>query len=174
MHNVFAVVAGYTFVCVGYVPDGWNISVTHLKLCLATATHNFISIKFNLIQSSSFMLETYIYMYTINYTNGKETCNSLLTSRFHAGHPSIKQNNVSEKLHTSRGRKRDKKTFNHKIVTLMRREKQTNTSIVYVSTQKKGVGKKYLHKSNLDQTICQSIILFVSWTNKKTKTARRA
>ena len=43
---------------------------------------------------------------------------------------------VSEKLHTSRGRRRDKKTANNKIVTLMRREKQTNTSEVYVSTQK--------------------------------------
>ena len=35
---------------------------------------------------------------------------------------------VSEKLHTSRGRRKDKKTANNKIVTLMRREKQTNTT----------------------------------------------
>ena len=41
---------------------------------------------------------------------------------------------VSEKLHTSRGRRRYKKTANNKIVALMRREKQTNTSVVYVST----------------------------------------
>ena len=53
---------------------------------------------------------------------------------FHAGHPSIKK--VSEKLHTLRRRQRDKKTANNKIVTLMGRGKQTNTSVVYVSTQK--------------------------------------
>ena len=51
---------------------------------------------------------------------------------------------VSEKLHTSRGRRTDKKTVNNKIVTLMRREKQTNTSVVYVSTQKQRHKIKYI------------------------------
>ena len=64
-----------------------------------------------------------------------------MTSHFHAGHP------VSENLHTSRGRRRGKKTANNKIVTLMRWEKQTNTSVVYVSTQKQR------HKLNILRTL---------------------
>ena len=47
----------------------------------------------------------------------------------------------------SRGRRRDEKTANHKKVTLMRREKRTNTSIVYVLTQKKR------HKINILRTL---------------------
>ena len=77
-----------------------------------------------------FMLETY--KHANNYKNAKETCKRLMTSRFHA----VKLYIVFEKTAYVAGKTRDKKTVNNKIVTLMRRDKQTNTSVVYVSTQK--------------------------------------
>ena len=98
-------------------------------------------------------------MYKNNYKNAKKTCKRLMTSRFHAGHPSINQYIVSEKLHASLGRWRDKKTANNKIVTLMRREKQTNTSVVYVSTQKQR------HKLNILGTLKLADCMDIKYNN---------
>ena len=91
------------------------------------------------------MLETYIH--ANNYKNAKVTCKKAYDKPLRCRPPFNKVIYiVSEKLHMSRGRRRDKKTANNKIVTLMRREKQTNTS-VYVSTQKQR------HKLNILGTL---------------------
>ena len=65
---------------------------------------------------------------------------------------------VSEKLHTSRGRRRYKKTANNKIVALMKREKQTNTSVVYVTLKQR-------HKLNILRTLKLADCMDIKYNN---------
>ena len=83
-----------------------------------------------------------------------------MTSRFHAG--TLQSSNIlflKNCIRRGEDEETKRRPIINKIVTLMRREKQTNTSLVYVSTQKQR------HKLNILRTLKLAACMNIKYSN---------